>query len=310
MSLSLAGPSPASPAAPSPAPARSADRSQPSLVAVLRLLIPIAALLAMALLAPSAVEAGWLSLGEAVVVMGVVPILAAVFCSPAMTGAVAACALAGGMFATVMVPGADESVAGLAVPLAVLIVMGSLACVAALLRASRPSFVAGLAAFTPRRVPPLPQARNRDVDELTGLPTGPAALRDMAGSAASSEAWGLLDVNGLRRVNAAHGPAIGDECLQAIGGRLRYRLPERDVVARWQGDEFLVVLRDHDGQPMEGDALERVLACVNAQPIRTADGLVRLSATLTVVERASDETVSSIVDRLLAARAHQALLND
>jgi len=52
----------------------------------------------------------------------------------------------------------------------------------------------------------------------------------------------LLDLDGFKGVNDAHGHAAGDQVLIAIAQRLRQQLRKDDVVARLGGDEFAVLV--------------------------------------------------------------------
>src|SRR5579864_5653791 len=54
----------------------------------------------------------------------------------------------------------------------------------------------------------------------------------------------MVDVDGFKIINDRFGHAVGDAALQQVGGRLRASVRERDLVARWGGDEFLVVCSD------------------------------------------------------------------
>ncbi len=89
--------------------------------------------------------------------------------------------------------------------------------------------------------------RLTDADPLTGCPTR-RALR------AWFERWpggepvsvGLLDVHGLKRINERHGHAAGDQGLHLLAGVLSSSIRPGDLVVRWGGDEFVVVLRGAD----------------------------------------------------------------
>ncbi len=56
----------------------------------------------------------------------------------------------------------------------------------------------------------------------------------------------MLDVGGLREVNQRHGDAAGDRVLREVGRMVRQGVRGIDVVARFGGDEFVVLLHNVD----------------------------------------------------------------
>ncbi len=52
----------------------------------------------------------------------------------------------------------------------------------------------------------------------------------------------FLDLDDFRSLNEKHGHELGDRLLDALGRRLQMRLRDVDTVARWGGDEFVVLL--------------------------------------------------------------------
>lgn len=52
----------------------------------------------------------------------------------------------------------------------------------------------------------------------------------------------LLDVDHFKSINDSYGHEIGDRILEKIGGLIPTQLRTQDLVARWGGEEFLVIL--------------------------------------------------------------------
>ena len=72
------------------------------------------------------------------------------------------------------------------------------------------------------------------------------------------------DVNGLKLVNDAFGHEKGDELLKAIAEIIQSSCREKDVAARWGGDEFAIILPQTPGQIAEQICTEIRDACRNA----------------------------------------------
>jgi diguanylate cyclase (GGDEF)-like protein len=86
------------------------------------------------------------------------------------------------------------------------------------------------------------------VDTLTRLPNRSEFERraEMVLAAAQRSENGvcllLFDLDGFKAINDTHGHQAGDEVLRVMGKRLRRAVRESDVVARWGGDEFVLML--------------------------------------------------------------------
>lgn len=89
-------------------------------------------------------------------------------------------------------------------------------------------------------------------DTLTGLPNR-RLLTDRIGQAIASQrrsgAWGalmFLDLDNFKPLNDVHGHSVGDMLLVQAAQRLCQCVRETDTVARFGGDEFVVLLVDLD----------------------------------------------------------------
>jgi diguanylate cyclase (GGDEF)-like protein len=81
-----------------------------------------------------------------------------------------------------------------------------------------------------------------DRDALTGL-ANRAAFRARL-EAGDAGALLLLDLDGFKGINDAHGHAAGDACLAVVGERLASAFGDAQIAARLGGDEFAILLPD------------------------------------------------------------------
>lgn len=117
-------------------------------------------------------------------------------------------------------------------------------------------------------------------DELTALPNRIGLnhiLRDALAQAHRQHsllAVGYLDLDDFKPVNDVHGHAAGDEVLQIIGQRLHQNLRDGDLIARVQGDEFVVAIRVLDAHRLNAElnaVFDRLHQAVET-PISLSDG--------------------------------------
>ena len=105
-------------------------------------------------------------------------------------------------------------------------------------------------------------------DALTGLPNR-TLLHERLNLALSrlqrrdgSLAVLFLDLNRFKHINDNLGHRAGDEVLRIIAQRLSTLCRDTDTVARWGGDEFVLLLEDVDGQEGAATAAAKVVAAL------------------------------------------------
>jgi diguanylate cyclase (GGDEF)-like protein len=91
----------------------------------------------------------------------------------------------------------------------------------------------------------------------------------------------LIDVDHFKRVNDGHGHLIGDEVLRALAAELRQQVRESDVVGRFGGEEFTVLLPRTDAADARGIA-ERLRASARRMSVAAADARIQVTVSIGV----------------------------
>lgn len=82
-------------------------------------------------------------------------------------------------------------------------------------------------------------------DELSGIPNRRYIERQIVWNIKHNEPFSILmiDLNGFKAVNDQYGHNAGDDLLRKFSTELRSRTRATDLVGRWGGDEFVVVMK-------------------------------------------------------------------
>ena len=142
-------------------------------------------------------------------------------------------------------------------------------------------------------------------DPLTGLPNRTSLDEQLgqalAPSASTSNAVAVcfLGLDQFKRVNDSLGHATGDRLLAAVGERLRSRLDTGDVLARFSGDEFVVVRPEirHD----RAEKLSCLLAGAFAEPFAVEGTPVTVTASIGVAVGRAPQSPDSLLQAAVAA---------
>lgn len=150
-------------------------------------------------------------------------------------------------------------------------------------------------------------------DRLTGLPNRALLLNRLeqtitaAHRRKTSFAVAFVDLDQFKPINDSAGHEAGDAVLREIAARLRQCVRESDIVARYGGDEFVLLLLDSTDQ-----GLQRVASAIleaAAQPILWQETQFKISASVGFAMFPSDgDSAKALLDVADAAmyRAKQA----
>lgn len=110
-------------------------------------------------------------------------------------------------------------------------------------------------------------------DELTGLMSRSTLVERLEQSLQGlmlrdlSMAICFIDLDGFKEINDQHGHAFGDQALSLVGKRLQNSIRSDDLLCRWGGDEFVIVLQNIDHQDFVEHFANRLLSAIS-NPLR------------------------------------------
>lgn len=152
-------------------------------------------------------------------------------------------------------------------------------------------------------------------DALTGelnrkyLTSALAEVIEEAARYRSSCAFMMIGIDHLARINNAFGFDIADEVIGEVAKRIRARLRSSDVLGRFSGNKFGVILKDCGLDDM-GVAAERLLAGIREEIVMTKSGPVSVTASIGAVlapryARTADEAIYRAQEILEAAKSRR-----
>jgi diguanylate cyclase (GGDEF)-like protein len=89
----------------------------------------------------------------------------------------------------------------------------------------------------------------------------------------------VVDVDGMKRINDTAGHLAGDQALGIVGKNLRDAVRNSDVVGRYGGDEFAIVL-PHTPQPGAERVSDRILTFMNDKSVGESENILPLRVSI------------------------------
>ena len=148
-----------------------------------------------------------------------------------------------------------------------------------------------------------------ETDALTGLLNRNSAfllledaIRDACENS-NSLAILMLDIDYFKNINDTYGHQVGDEVLKQVTTAFNKSLREHDIVGRYGGEEFIIGLLDVSPEVATKIA-ERIRSSIADMPIKVADQIINISASIGLACLNQNDNLDSLVKR-----ADHALLN-
>lgn len=147
-------------------------------------------------------------------------------------------------------------------------------------------------------------------DALTGLANRRNVERRIEARIASQQPFcaAMIDVNKLKVINDKHGHLAGDSLLQQFAQELRSAMRGTDLIGRWGGDEFMVVMDcDLAGATTQLDRLNKwVFGDYTIRPGKgTGEVKVHVDAAVGLTEWKPGQTLKEVVEHADAAMYRQ-----
>jgi len=139
-------------------------------------------------------------------------------------------------------------------------------------------------------------------DSLTQLPNRRAFDEELTRRFAEFRRGGqplsvlIMDLDHFKQLNDTHGHTAGDRALEAVSACLAKTLREYDMVARFGGEEFAVVLPGTIGEDARR-AAERARVAIDDLQLNCDDEPMRLSISYGLAESDGDEDATNLVSR-------------
>jgi len=139
------------------------------------------------------------------------------------------------------------------------------------------------------------------LDPLTCLRNRRAMAERLEQEAARAQRHGktfsllMLDLDHFKEVNDTYGHAVGDEVLKETARRLKDQVRKEDVVSRWGGEEFLILLPDTEEEGALNLA-EKLRTRICEEKFTTAKGELDVAASGGVAMFSQNQDLHDLVE--------------
>jgi two-component system cell cycle response regulator len=139
-------------------------------------------------------------------------------------------------------------------------------------------------------------------DALTGVSSRTSLLRELDGSIARAAKTGqplaviMADLDNFKEVNDTHGHLVGDKVLKEVAARIMAALREFDLVGRYGGEEFVILLENTSPHTAHQIA-ERIRLRISGAPIHIANQQIQMTISQGISMRTDGDDSQSLLTR-------------
>jgi len=145
-------------------------------------------------------------------------------------------------------------------------------------------------------------------DPLTGLSNRRTVLEQANKSLGVSQRYKhpltviMLDIDRFKSINDTYGHAVGDQVIIEFAQRIRSKLRTSDMLGRYGGDEFLIILPNSDVAGAE-PVVRRIRAAITGQPVILKDLEIQISTSIGLSSNEVDYnlTLEALIEKADAA---------
>ncbi len=106
----------------------------------------------------------------------------------------------------------------------------------------------------------------------------------------------MLDIDRFKRINDHYGHATGDQALRGLADRCRNSSRAVDLICRYGGEEFVILLPETHIEAAKLVA-ERLRLSIMENPMTTDSGPLRITVSIGIAEANGSDTLKSLIER-------------
>ncbi|WP_375751126.1 diguanylate cyclase [Vibrio sp. HN007] len=107
----------------------------------------------------------------------------------------------------------------------------------------------------------------------------------------------LLDIDSFKTLNDSFGYTAGDKALKIIARTITKELRDTDTIARFSGEEFIVMLPDNSVKGVQ-DLSHRLQVQISKLPFKFREQNITITASIATTELRDSDTPEMVLDRL------------